>query len=99
MAGMSLAEFELRVRGACSASSSVERILIFVSTETSKLWRIYLSDNSFADIYYSASTGKTSFAHVKDDKRVFGADNAGGWHWHPAEDPEAHIPSPDDDHV
>lgn len=92
MAGVSLEEFELRMRAVCSASPVVERILLFTSTETSKLWRLHLSDTSLADVYYSASAGKTSFAHVRDNKRVFGADNAGGWH--PYEDPEAHIPSP-----
>jgi hypothetical protein len=48
-------------------------------------------DISFIDAYYSAVVGKISFAHIKDNQRVFGADNAGGhWHWHPYEDPQRH---------
>lgn len=94
MAGMSLDEFELRVRSACSVSPVVERVTIFASTESSILWRIQFRDGSFADVYYSESTGKTSFALIKGNKRIFGADNADGWHWHPSEDPEAHVPSP-----
>ena len=97
MAGLSIADFEEQIRDVCSKSSIVKNIALFASTENSNLWRILLEndtvvdiDISFVDAYYS-NTGKTSFAHIKDDVRIFGADNAGGrWHWHPYEDPQRH---------
>ncbi len=93
MAGLSLEEFESRMQSACASSSVVERVMIFTTTESSSLWRIHLTVGSFVDVYYSESTGKTSFAHISENQRIFGADNAGGWHWHPVEDPESHVPS------
>ncbi|MBI5965284.1 MAG: hypothetical protein HY863_17550 [Chloroflexi bacterium] len=52
-----------------------------------------MSDDSFVDVYYSEITDKTSFAHIKDGRRILGADNAGGWHWHPSNAPDSHVPS------
>jgi hypothetical protein len=46
---------------------------------------------SFIDAYYGKVTGKISFAQIKNEQRIFGADNAGGdWHWHPYADPQRH---------
>lgn len=40
---------------------------------------------------YNEWDGKVSFAWIVNGQRTFGADNAGGWHWHPREDPSQHI--------
>jgi hypothetical protein len=50
-------------------------------------------DESFVDVFYNQKTGKTAFAQIMNDRRVFGADNKLGWHWHPREDPDGHIPA------
>lgn len=86
-------EFEQHLEAVCSKLSFVKNVTIFAWTESSNLWRVTLSDESFVDVYYSESTGKTSFAHIKESRRVFGADNAGGWHWHARENPASHVPS------
>lgn len=94
MAGMTVEEFEAYVLFACSNSSIVESAMV---TQLGEAWskvRMYLIDGSFAEASYNEETGKTTFAHIRDNQRVFGADNRRGWHWHPVEDPEAHIPSP-----
>src|SRR5690606_24983975 len=96
MASLTLEEFERQVQSVCAESSIVESVIIFTSTETSILWRVFLTNNTFVDVYYSESKGKTSFAHIKDNKRIFGADNAGGWHWHPVKEPDSHVPSKDE---
>ena len=90
MAGLSMEEFERRLEAVCSKSSFVKSATLFSSTASSNLWRVMLSDDSFIDVYYSEVVGKTSFAHIKNKQRIFGADNAGGWHWHPREDPQRH---------
>ena len=92
MASLGMQEFEQKVESICSNLSIVKSVTIYASTDSSNLWRVVLSDDSFVDVYYSASTDKASFAHIKDKRRVFGADNAGGWHWHPREDPDSHVP-------
>ena len=33
-----------------------------------------------------------AFALIRQGKRIFGADNTGGWHTHPFHSPEQHIP-------
>ncbi|MCX6058075.1 MAG: hypothetical protein NTW69_07995 [Chloroflexi bacterium] len=86
-------EFERHLDAVCSKLSFVKSITIFSSTESSNLWRITLSDDTFVDVYYSEITGKTSFAHIMGSKRILGADNAGGWHWHPSKAPDSHISS------
>jgi hypothetical protein len=53
--------------------------------------RIFLANRTFLDVYYSGKTGKTAFAQIKDEQRIFGADNTNGkWHWHPYENPQRH---------
>jgi len=91
MAGLGVEEFERHLEAVCLELSFVKSMAIFASTESSNLWRVTLSDDSFIDVYYGEITGKISFAHIKDGRRVFGADNAGGWHWHPREAPDSHI--------
>ena len=95
MAGVSMEDFERQIELACSKSPIVKSVILFSSTESSNLWRIVLNADSvievsFIDVYYSEIIGKTSFAHIKNNQRIFGADNAGGWHWHPYEDPQRH---------
>ncbi|MBU1487201.1 hypothetical protein KKH56_04025 [bacterium] len=57
--------------------------------------RVYLIKDDFIDVFYNAGNRKTSFALIKNKKRIYGADNALpiGWHIHPFEDPQTHIPS------
>jgi len=98
MAGLSMDDFERQLREVCSKSPIVKNVALFSATKKSKLWRVILKDDSnveidvaFIDAYYSAIVGKTTFAHIQNKQRVFGADNAGGrWHWHPYEDPQRH---------
>ena len=90
MAGMSAEEFERQVISICSASPAVRNITIVNLGLTWFSARAYLIDGSFVEIFYNQKTGKTAFAQVRDDRRIFGADNKKGWHWHPREDPASH---------
>jgi hypothetical protein len=51
-----------------------------------------VDDDTLIDVYHSAATGKTSYALVRKGKRILGYDNFRGWHYHPAENPDEHIP-------
>lgn len=46
----------------------------------------------FIDVFYNEPTGTAAYALILNGRRVFGADNAGGWHIHPFDDPERHNP-------
>jgi len=95
MADMTLEAFEAEVSSACATS----RIVVGISTVAAGVtWlhlRAHFADASFADAFCNEATGKTAFALIKDERRIFGADNKGGWHWHPFDAPETHTPSSD----
>jgi hypothetical protein len=91
---MTLDEFENEVISACAYSPSVIGISVFGIGITWIRLRAYLIDGSILDAFYNEVTGKTAFAVIKGEQRIFGADNTGGnWHWHPYESPESHVPS------
>lgn len=55
--------------------------------------RVHLADESFIEVFYNVATDKTAFALIVDDERIYGKDNAKmGWHVHPFDTPEDHIP-------
>lgn len=87
---MTLDEFERTVVQDCLASP---RVVGFSISGTGMTWlrmRIGLQDGSFIEAYHNKSTGRTAFALIKGEQRIFGADNTGGWHWHPFEAPDEH---------
>lgn len=96
MAGLTLEAFEDQVSSVCAASLSVTSISIVASGVTWVHIRAYLQDGSFVDAFFNEATGKTAFALIKDENRIFGADNTGGWHWHLFESPESHTVAPDE---
>jgi len=57
--------------------------------------RAILVDSSFIEAFFNEATNKTAYALVKGNKRIFGADNTHGWHWHPFAAPDTHIPAPE----
>lgn len=91
MAVVGIAQFRQNVEDACSKSDLVMRIRIISETRNQVRIRIFLANRTILDVYYSSKTEKTAFAQIKDDERIFGADNTNGiWHWHSYEDPQRH---------
>ncbi|NUM73784.1 hypothetical protein HUU40_05430 [candidate division KSB1 bacterium] len=52
--------------------------------------RIPVSSGQFIDAFFNEQTGRTAFAFIENEKRLFGADNTGGWHVHPFDNPDLH---------
>jgi len=92
MAGMSVEEFEENVSTVCSNSPAVRNFSRHGAGANWVSMRAYLTDESVVDVFYNQKTGKTSFAQIRSNRRIFGADNRKGWHWHPREDPANHLP-------
>jgi len=90
MAGISFDEFEARVTTICSTSSAIESVSVIRMGFTWLKIRAYLINDSFIDMTYNQETGKTTFAQIRENRRIFGADNKKAWHWHPYEDPQRH---------
>ncbi len=61
-------------------------------TETSVNIRLPITDNQFIDAFHNEFTRRTAFVLIKNNQRIFGADNTGGWHIHPFHDPARHDP-------
>jgi hypothetical protein len=78
---MTLDEFEIQVISACDASPIVVGVAVIGSGITWVRLRAYLTNESFIE----------AFARIQEGSRVFGADNTGGWHWHPIGTPDEHI--------
>jgi len=53
--------------------------------------RISITATFFIDIYANTDTKRYDFSLIKDNKRIFGYDNLGGWHYHPLDKPDVHI--------
>ena len=93
MGGIALEQFEGQVTSLCATSSVVVGISTVAVGVTWLHLRAYLVDGSFVDTFYNDVSDRTAFALIKNERRIFGADNTGGWHWHPFEDPENHQPA------
>jgi len=61
-------------------------------TETSVNIRLPITDSQFIDAFHNEFTRRTAFVLIKNNQRIFGADNTGGWHIHPFQDPARHDP-------
>ncbi len=91
---MNAREFDRQVRNVCANSSVVARVSVLSESIDHTQLRVFLTDLSFVDVYHHQLSGKTSFAQILDDRRIFAADNKRGfWHWHPREDPSKHVAS------
>jgi hypothetical protein len=81
MAVITTSEFRQSLEKDCSNSSIVMKIQIISETTKQIRMRIFLSNRTFLDVYYNAKNEKTAFAQIKENKRIFGADNTTGtWH-------------------
>jgi hypothetical protein len=61
-------------------------------TPTSANIRVPITGHLFVDTFNNESTGRTAFALIENNQRIFGADNTGGWHIHSFHDPARHDP-------
>lgn len=90
---ISATRFAENVRRTCALSKAVVRVVSNSETPRVARIRVFLVNFTFLDIYYNQKTGTTTFAQIRRDQRIFGADNTKGWHWHPLDDPSKHLES------
>ena len=53
-------------------------------------FRIDLDARRFIDVFFNCRNQRTDLTVIEGDRRIFGCDNLGGWHRHPAEAPDRH---------
>ncbi|MCB0062084.1 MAG: hypothetical protein KDE19_08220 [Caldilineaceae bacterium] len=89
---MTLAEFEEQVFAVALVSSICDIPSVVRLTATAIKLRIETNVGDYIDAFYNKQTGTTAYALIDGGKRIFGADNTGGWHQHPFHDPTRHDP-------
>ncbi len=87
---MTLEEFERTVFGIAQTSPICGVPFVRELLPASISIRIPITPGGFVDAFLNEQTGTTAFAFILDGKRIFGADNTGGWHLHPFENAEQH---------
>lgn len=90
MVKLSVADFAKDIIDNSVISKIVKTLNIEILENSIVRSRIILVDKSFVDVYYNHENGKTSFALVKNEKRIFGGDNLDFWHVHPFKNPDEH---------
>jgi hypothetical protein len=76
---------------ACECSAIVTAYAVRVLNLDIFSARVHLIDDSFIDVFANTATGKTSYALIIAEKRVYGKDNTKmGWHVHPFGNAEEH---------
>ncbi len=76
---MTLAEFQRNVFDVAMASPICGIPIVRRLTATSINLRVEVTTGGFMDVFYNEETHTTAFALILADRRVFGADNTGGW--------------------
>ena len=89
---MSLAEFTRNVYAVAMASPICGIPTVRRPTPTAINLRLAVTMGGFIDAFYNTQTGTTAFTSIHEERRVFGADSAGGWHLHPFADPDRREP-------
>jgi len=91
---MIIDEFEKAVRKIALASAICLIPQVRRSSATAFNLRVPPTTGEFIDIFYNKLSGTVAYALIKEQKRIYGADNTEGWHFHPFERPSVHIPLP-----
>lgn len=89
---MTVEDFERMIRSASLASPICHVPLVRRSSASAVNLRIALTNGDFIDVFYNEVSDTTAYALISENRRIYGADNTGGWHFHPFGSPGIHIP-------
>lgn len=78
LAKLTLQEVYRQIINTCVQSPVVTGIEPLLLEEPVLKLRAHLGTLAFIDVFFNEETGKTSFALIKEGKRIFGADNTRG---------------------
>lgn len=84
--------FVSKVKKTCKKYFPSGIVVISLRRANQLKMRIHIEKKFIIDIYYNSYNERTDFSLVEADQRIFGYDNLGGWHYHPTEDIQKHVP-------
>lgn len=83
--------FILEVEASLKSHFDGYKIVFLIRTPKSVKANIYLCEKVFISFRYNARNGRTDFALIQNEQRVFGYDNLKTWHCHPYTNPSKHV--------
>ena len=89
---MSINEFQHQVFEIALSSVICDIPIVRRVSPTSINIRIDLTVAGYIDIFYNQESDRIAYALIRDGQRIYGADNTGGWHFHPFDNPAQHVP-------
>jgi len=89
---MTLEEFRQALVAALERHFPQAEVMLAESRGVVLTGRATLDTDTFVAIYFSALTGKTSYALIRQERRWVGYDNYKFWHYHPLENADRHEP-------
>lgn len=89
---MDTVTFSLLLRQAAQVVFPQASVQVSIVRATRLKARIELSASKYVDVFFREETQRFDYALIVAGTRVFGLDNLKGWHCHPFENPNQHIP-------
>jgi hypothetical protein len=89
---MTLREFRAALMTALNRHLPQAEVTLTESRGVVLTGRAKLDADTFIAVYFNALTGKTSYALVRQDRRLAGYDNYKFWHYHPPGEANRHEP-------
>lgn len=86
-------EFRQQVFDAVERSPLCDNAVITLWEKRRIKIHVDLYVGGFIEAFYNQETDTTAYALVMNEERVLGADNTGGWHYHPFNRPSEHVAS------
>lgn len=92
MAPLTAAEFSHHALACAKRHPVIKAVAVDIQDNLIVKIRFTVSTANFIDLFYNSDTQTTAYTLIQNKKRVFGADNTGGWHLHPKTNPDSHRP-------
>jgi len=89
---MTASEWLRSLEAACKRHFPNSPLRYEITRETRVKARLEIDPSMFADFFFREETGRIDYALIVNGQRQYGLDNLGGWHEHPIEDPDSHVP-------
>lgn len=89
---MTIQEFQHQIFEVAAASRICDVPIVRQIVSASISIRVPLTVGNFIDIFYNRQSDRIAYALIESGNRIFGADNTGGWHIHPFDDPANYLP-------
>jgi hypothetical protein len=79
MAAITAAEFTRHALDCAQRHPAIKTVAVDIQDNIIAKIRFTIKPTDFIDLFYNSDTQTTSYTLIQNQKRIFGADNTGGW--------------------